>query len=78
MTEKMIKQDINLLEYPLWFQDECEAENLEKGFIWKHPNGKFLVKSSFKSPVKTDNIFLLYLLGQSQRQSWKDGMSLAV
>ncbi|MDD3376537.1 MAG: RepB family plasmid replication initiator protein [Candidatus Riflebacteria bacterium] len=72
MSDGKIKQDINLLEYPLWFQDECEAEIRENGFVWKHPNGKFLVKSTAKPPVKTDNIFLLYLLGQSQSQSWKD------
>jgi len=72
MSNEKIKQDINLLEYPLWFQDECEAETLEKGFLWEHPNGKFLVKSTSKPPVKTDNIFLLYLLQQSQTLSWKD------
>ena len=39
MSDGKVKQDINLLEYPLWFQDECEAENNEKGFVWEHPNG---------------------------------------
>ena len=72
MTKDGVKQDINLLEYPLWFQDECEAEIKTKGFFWKHPNGKFLVKSTAKPPVKTDNIFLLHLLRQSQIQDWKD------
>lgn len=72
MANEMVKQDINLLEYPLWFQDECEAKSQGNGFIWEHPNGKFLVKSTSNPPVKTDNIFLLYLLGQSQKQSWKD------
>lgn len=72
MSGGKVKQDINLLEYPLWFQDECEAESNEKGFFWEHPNGKFVVKSTSKPPVKTDNIFLLYLLRQSQNQSWKD------
>lgn len=72
MSDGKVKQDINLLEYPLWFQDECKAENQEKGFVWEHPNGKFLVKSTSKPPVKTDNIFLLCLLRQSQTQSWKD------
>lgn len=76
MPKEMIKQDINLLEYPLWFQDECEAERSEGGFIWRHSKG-FVLKTSFKPPVKTDLIFLLYLLLESQNQSWKDEIRLS-
>lgn len=82
MSKEMVKQDINLLEYPLWFQDECEAEKSESGFIWRQskgtdPNTKsFLLKAGFKPPVKTDLVFLLYLLLESQKQSWKDEIYL--
>lgn len=82
MAKEMIKQDINLLEYPLWFQDECEAEKSESGFTWRQSKGNdpdaknFLIKTSFKPPVKTDLIFLLYLLMESQNQSWKDEIHL--
>jgi len=76
MSKEMVKQDINLLEYPLWFQDECEAEKSEGIFIWRHPKG-FVLKTSFKPPVKTDLIFLLYLLLESQNQSWKDEIKLS-
>ncbi|MEK7226433.1 MAG: replication initiation protein, partial [Bacteroidota bacterium] len=80
----MVKQDINLLEYPLWFQDECEAEKSEGGFIWRYSKKQadgtdkkeFVLKTSFKPPVKTDLIFLLYLLRESQNQSWKDEIHL--
>jgi len=71
MSKAMVKQDINLLEYPLWFQDECEAKKCENGFVWKHSKG-FVLRTTFKPPVKTDVIFLFYLLLQSQNQSWKD------
>lgn len=71
MSKEMVKQDINLLEYPLWFQDECEAEKSDHGFVWKHPKG-FVLRTGFKPPVKTDVVFLFYLLLQSQGQNWKD------
>jgi len=76
MKKELVKQDINLLEYPLWFQDELEAERSEAGFIWKHPKG-FVLKTTFKPPVKTDMVFLLYLLMESQNQSWKDEIELS-
>jgi len=82
MSKEMVKQDINILEYPLWFQDECEAEKCEGGFIWRLSKGKspdekeFVLKTSFKPPVKTDIIFLLYLLLESQKQFWKEEIYL--
>jgi len=84
MSKELIKQDINLLEYPLWFQDECEAERCEGGFIWRYSKKQsdgtgekaFVLRTSFKPPVKTDIVFLLYLLLESQKQSWKDEIHL--
>lgn len=82
MAKEMVKQDINLLEYPLWFQDECEAKRTQTGFVWRiskeDGSGKeFVLKTSFKPPVKTDLIFLLFLLLESQKQSWKDEIRIS-
>ncbi len=82
MAKEMVKQDINLLEYPLWFQDECEAKKTQTGFVWRiskeDGSGKeFVLKTSFKPPVKTDLIFLLFLLLESQKQSWKDEIRIS-
>ena len=83
MSKEMVKQDINLLEYPLWFQDECEAERSETGFVWRLSKGEgsdkkgFVLKTSFKPPVKTDLIFVLCLLLESQKQSWKDEIRIS-
>lgn len=82
MKKEMVKQDINLLEYPLWFQDECQAKKTETGFVWRlskdDGTGKeFVLKTSFKPPVKTDMIFLLFLLLESQKQSWKDEIRIS-
>jgi len=82
MSKAMVKQDINLLEYPLWFQDKCEAKKTETGFVWKiakeDGSGKeFVLKTSFKPPVKTDLIFLLSLMLESQKHSWKDEIRIS-
>lgn len=70
-----IKQDINFLENPLWFQDERLAEQNEKGYIWEDKEG-FLYRAGYKPPVKTDAIFLLYLLHLSQQAGWKEEIHL--
>ena len=71
MGKKLVKQDINCLEYPLWFQDNRSAEHHETGYTWNNAKG-FVVSTNFKPPVKTDIIFLFYLLNKSQEEGWKD------
>ena len=75
MERENVKQNINFLEYPLWFQDEIVASNTEQGMIWKDREG-YVYKAGYKAPVKTDAIFLLYLLMQSQRQNYGRELSL--
>jgi len=58
MERENVKQNINFLEYPLWFQDEVSAANAEQGIVWKDREG-FVYRAGYKSPVKTDAIFLL-------------------
>ena len=75
MERENVKQNINFLEYPLWFQDEIAAANAEQGMIWKDREG-FVYRAGYKPPVKTDAIFLLYLLMQSQRNGYKQEVTL--
>ena len=35
----LIKQDINFLENPLWFQNEKLASKKEDGYTWKDKEG---------------------------------------
>ena len=67
--KEMIRQNINLLEYPLWFQDERMATSAEDGFVWQDIEG-YVYRCGYKTPVKTDVIFLLYLLLQSQQANY--------
>ena len=75
MERENVKQNINFLEYPLWFQDEIAAANAEQGMIWKDREG-FVYRAGYKPPVKTDAIFLLYLLMQSQRSGYNQELTL--
>lgn len=70
MSKDLIKQDINLLEYPLWFQDSHLAQNCKDGYVWKDKEG-FIYRAGYKPPVKTDLLFLLYFLMLAQRQKYK-------
>ncbi|EKE13306.1 MAG: hypothetical protein ACD_13C00042G0005 [uncultured bacterium] len=76
MAKDLVKQDINFLENPLWFQDEKLANRTEDGFVWKDKEG-FIYRAGYKPPVKTDMIFLLYLLIQSQKQKWAETLTLS-
>lgn len=76
MARELVKQDINFLENPLWFQDERLANQAEDGFVWRDKEG-FIYRAGYKPPVKTDMIFLLYLLIQSQKQKWANEITLS-
>jgi len=68
-NKEMVKHNINFLEYPLWFQDKVIAEESENGFIWEDRAG-YVYRSGYKIPTKTDAIFLLYFLLQSQKNNY--------
>lgn len=70
MPKDLIKQDINLLEYPIWFQDTRLAHTLNEGYLWKDKEG-FIYRAGYKPPVKTDLLFLLYFLMLAQRNKYK-------
>lgn len=69
MSKDLIKQDINLLEYPIWFQDAHLAQTLKDGYLWKDKEG-FIYRAGYKPPVKTDLLFLLYFLMLAQRNKY--------
>lgn len=75
MNNDLIKQDINFLEYPLWIQDEALANKSEDGYMWKDREG-YIYRAGYKPPVKTDFVFLLYLLMESQQNGWKNELTL--
>ena len=76
MNESLLKQDITFLEYPLWFQDSCMANEVEGGYQWQDREG-FVYRAGYKPPVKIDQLFLLYLLLKSQSEEWKHTIELS-
>jgi hypothetical protein len=68
-----IKQDINFLEYPLWFPSKVSEEN---GYVWKDKEG-YTYRSAYKVPDKTDAIILFYLLLKAQKQDYQEKFILS-
>jgi len=77
-TLKHIKQDINMLEYPLWMQDEKLPQKIpeDKGFVWQDREG-YVYRCGYKVPTKLDIIYLMYLLYRSQQQGWQEEIELS-
>lgn len=74
--QNLLKQDINFLEHPLWFQDRTMADRQESGFTWRDREG-FIYQAGYKPPVYVDGIILLCLLLQSQKEGWKEKLVLS-
>ena len=74
--KELVKHNINFLEYPLWFQDKDIAEELAAGFVWEDREG-YVYRSGYKVPTKTDAIFLLYFLLQSQKQNYQSEIAIS-
>lgn len=71
MAEELIRQNINLLEFPLWFQNERVAGEFKDGMTWEDRDG-YRYTAGYKPPTKTDAIFLLFLLLKSQTNDYAD------
>ena len=70
----LIKQHINFLEFPLWMVDPIQDEY---GLIWKDKNSKYIYRSNFKAPDKTDQVFLYRWLLESQKNNWAKKIALS-
>jgi hypothetical protein len=71
----LIKQDMNFLEYPLWMQTVDVLTRDEEGYIWRERAG-YLYLVGYKPPLKTDVLFLFYLLLKSQQAGWHDTITV--
>ena len=69
MTESL-KQDMNFLEYPLWFQNSRLAAHQDDGYVWRGRE-RFVYRTGYKPPTKTDYMFLCYLLIMTQHAGWQ-------
>ena len=71
--KELVKQDINFCEYPVWFQDPKQQTT---GLVWTDRKG-YTYRVGYKTPTKTDIIFLYYLMFKSQQAGWKEKLILS-
>ena len=71
--KSIIKQDINFLDKPLWFQD---VRHDGSGFIWKDTNG-YEYRTGYKLPDKVDMLFLLYFLFKIQKFNYQNEIDVS-
>lgn len=69
----LVKQDINFLDKPLWFQN---TESEETGLVWTDLEG-YTYRTAYKAPDKVDIIFLYYMLLQVQECGYKTDMEFS-
>lgn len=65
-----IKQDINFLHEPLWFQD---IKHAGMGFIWRDGEN-YEYRTDYKPPDKVDILILLYLMLKSQKVGYTENV----
>lgn len=66
MGNELVKQDINLMENPLW----ALSENPSKEIKINNERGEYVLRSGYKVPERVDMNFLLYLLMVSQKKGY--------
>jgi hypothetical protein len=66
MGSELVKQDINLMENPLW----ALSENPAKEIKISNDRGEYILRSGYKVPERVDMNFLLYLLMTSQKKGY--------
>ncbi|MBF0202496.1 MAG: replication initiator protein A [Desulfamplus sp.] len=69
----LIKQDINFLDKPIWFQN-IRSDGI--GFVWTDIEG-YEYRSGYFPPDKVDIMILLFLLMKSQKAGYANTLSLS-
>jgi hypothetical protein len=61
----VLKQDLNFLEFPLWFQ----VSHAQGPLTWQQLNG-YTYRAAYRAPDQLDMLFLMYLLMHAQHQNY--------
>lgn len=67
MSNELVKQDINLMENPLWVLSEYPEKELK---IVKKNGGEYVITSGYKMPERIDMNFLLFFIMNSQKNGY--------
>jgi hypothetical protein len=64
--KNMIKQDLNFLDHPMWFQVSKASQDK---MVWEDGEG-YTYRAAYRAPDQLDMLFLLYILMRSQQQNY--------
>lgn len=70
--KSVMKQDLNFLTYPLWFQVSRATQKAE----WSHPQG-YTLRADYRAPDQVDALFLMYILMRAQQESYQPRQQLS-
>ncbi len=71
-TKSVLKQDLNFLQHPLWFQVSRAAEQME----WRDTEG-YLYRAGYRAPDQLDMLFLLYVFMRAQQEDYRQKMEFS-
>jgi hypothetical protein len=63
--KSVLKQDLNFLEYPMWFQ----VSHANAPMVWSHPQG-YTYRAAYRAPDQLDMLFLMFILMRSQQENY--------
>lgn len=64
--KSVMKQDLNFLAYPLWFQVSRATQKA----VWTHPQG-YVFEADYRAPDQVDALFLMYILMRAQQENYQ-------
>lgn len=75
--KKMVRQDRNLLECPIWFVNEREGKNREAGQAYSFSQNGYSFRTHGKPPTGTDIIFLYFWMLCIQENNWTSNLEIS-
>jgi hypothetical protein len=73
VKNKLIKQDINFMEYPLYILNK---NSIQKNILIKNDEKEFMLNVGYKTPNSTDMLFLYYFIKKSQELNYSEELIL--
>lgn len=70
--KSVMKQDLNFLTYPLWFQVSRATQQAQ----WTHPQG-YSFQADYRAPDQVDALFLMYILMRAQQENYQSRLLLS-
>ena len=70
--KSVMKQDLNFLSYPLWFQVSRATQKAQ----WSDPQG-YTLQADYRAPDQVDALFLMYIVMRAQQDNYQPRQQLS-